>query len=124
MTESVEISQEAFAALAPETYVLVDMRDAATAAYGKIPRALAMPEDASALPRDRQVILYCSHGQFSLDKAEELRQQGVNAYSLEDGYLGWLMRKMQRDDADAQRCQQIEESIRKTYHKRLFSKFA
>ena len=124
MTESVEISQEAFAALAPETYVLVDMRDAATAAYGKIPRALAMPEDASALPRDRQVILYCSHGQFSLDKAEELRQQGVNAYSLEDGYLGWLMRKMQRDDADSQRCQQIEESIRKTYHKRLFSKFA
>ena len=124
MTESIEISQEAFAALAPETYVLVDMRDAATAAYGKIPRALAMPEDASALPRDRQVILYCAHGQFSLDKAEELRQQGVNAYSLEEGYLGWLIRKMQRDDADAQRCQQIEESIRKTYHKRLFSKFA
>ena len=124
MTESIEISQEAFAALAPETYVLVDMRDAATAACGKIPRALAMPEDASALPRDRQVILYCSHGQFSLDKAEELRQQGVNAYSLEEGYLGWLIRKMQRDDADAQRCQQIEESIRKTYHKRLFSKFA
>ena len=124
MSESIELSQEAFAALAPETYVLVDMRDAATAAYGKIPRALAMPEDASALPWDRQVILYCAHGQFSLDKAEELRQQGVNAYSLEEGYLGWLMRKMQRDDADAQRCQQIEESIRKTYHKRLFSKFA
>ena len=128
MAERTELSQEEFAALDWKDALLVDMRDAYSAAYGMIPGAISIAQDrlAQEIPArcaGKRVVLYCARGQKSLEAAEALRKTGVDAYSLEEGYTGWLMRQMQREQ-DENRCAQIEKSIRTTYHKRLFSAFA
>lgn len=128
MAERTELSQEEFAALDWKDALLVDMRDAYSAAYGMIPGAISIAQDrlAQEIPArcaGKRVVLYCARGQKSLEAAEALRETGVDAYSLEEGYTGWLMRQMQREQ-DENRCAQIEKSIRTTYHKRLFSAFA
>lgn len=128
MAERTELSQEEFAALDWKDALLVDMRDAYSAAYGMIPGAISIAQDrlTQEIPArcaGKRVVLYCARGQKSLEAAEALRETGVDAYSLEEGYTGWLMRQMQREQ-DENRCTQIEKSIRTTYHKRLFSAFA
>ena len=128
MAERTELSQKEFAALDWKDALLVDMRDAYSAAYGMIPGAISIAQDrlTQEIPArcaGKRVVLYCARGQKSLEAAEALRETGVDAYSLEEGYTGWLMRQMQREQ-DENRCAQIEKSIRTTYHKRLFSAFA
>ena len=126
MTPEIEISQAALDSL--PNCLLVDMRDAESVAYGMIPGAVALPQErleaeVPSLCAGRPVVLYCARGQFSVDAAEELRRLGVEAYSLEGGYAGWLLYRMQREQETSLQ-QQIEDGIRKTWHKRLFSKFA
>ena len=126
MTPEIEISQEALDSL--PNCLLVDMRDAESVAYGVIPGAVPLPQErleaeVPALCAGKPVVLYCARGQFSVDAAEDLRRLGVEAYSLEGGYAGWLLYRMQREQETSLQ-QQIEEGIRKTWHKRLFSKFA
>ena len=126
MTPEIEISQAALDSL--PSCLLVDMRDAESVACGIIPGAAALPQerletDVPALCAGRPVVLYCARGQFSMDAAEDLRRLGVEAYSLEGGYAGWLLHRMQREQETGLQ-QQIEEGIRKTWHKRLFSRFA
>ncbi len=126
MTPEIEISQEALDSL--PNCLLVDMRDAESIAYGTLPGAVPLPQErleteVPALCAGKPVVLYCARGQFSVDAAEDLRRLGVEAYSLEGGYAGWLLHRMQREQETSLQ-QQIEEGIRKTWHKRLFSKFA
>ena len=126
MTPEIEISQAALDSLS--NCLLVDMRDAESVAYGVIPGAVPLPPErleaeVPSLCAGRPVVLYCARGQFSVDAAEDLRRLGVEAYSLEGGYAGWLLYRMQREQETSLQ-QQIEEGIRKTWHKRLFSKFA
>ena len=126
MTPEIEISQATLNSL--PNCLLVDMRDAESVAYGVIPGAVPLPPErleaeVPSLCAGRPVVLYCARGQFSVDAAEDLRRLGVEAYSLEGGYAGWLLYRMQREQETSLQ-QQIEEGIRKTWHKRLFSKFA
>ena len=125
MTENVELSQEQFETLDRKNVLLVDMRAADEAAYGMIPGAVNLPEEEleSGLSAQRPVILYCARGERSLEWALRLREKGIDAQSLEYGYMGWLMRQMEQEK-DADRREQIEIGLRRTYHERLFSKFA
>lgn len=128
MAETTELTQEAFEAFDPAQTLLVDMRSAEDVAYGTIPGAKVFSaEEMEAHPEllsgKSQVVIYCHRGTNSVPVAEALREKGINAFSLHDGYLGWLMRKIQREQ-EADKCQQIEIGLRTTYHKRLFSKFA
>ena len=128
MMEEVELTLAAWEAMEKRKATLVDLRDAAARAYGMLPGAVALSpaetdEMAEQWQDGRTVVLYCARGQISLDKAEELRGQGVRAFSLAEGYAGYLRAEMQRQDI-LQRREKIEEGLRKTYHERLFSKFA
>ena len=128
MMNHVELSQEAFEAMNPDTTLLVDIRSAEDVSYGIIPGARvntaeALEDHPEALPQDKDIVIYCHRGTNSIPVAEALRERNLSAYSLQDGYLGWLMRKIQREQ-EADKCQQIEVGLRTTYHKRLFSKFA
>lgn len=107
---------------------LIDIRAAGNIAYGMIPGATHIPMEELSTHADEflqgnGIIVYCIRGQFSIDAAEELRALGVEAYSLQGGYMGWLRFKMEHEkDADKQK--QIEEGLRGTWRKRLFSPFA
>lgn len=117
-----------------ESYEFVDIRESDSLSYGKIPEALEIPlevlkENTDKLNKAKKQILYCARGVKSMDAAFDLRKEGFDAYSLEEGYAGFLIRKFSESEradgmSDAERLAQIEKSIRKKFHKELFTKFA
>ncbi|MCL2368065.1 MAG: rhodanese-like domain-containing protein [Oscillospiraceae bacterium] len=104
--------------MTPETYILMDIRGEAAYSNGFIPGAVLFPERGD-LPRDKEIILYCKRGTVSAELARELRDEGYRACSLVGGYLAWLMGRIQAGD----QTERIELSLRKKFHKTIFSKF-
>jgi tRNA(Ile)-lysidine synthase TilS/MesJ/rhodanese-related sulfurtransferase len=125
---SLEITWQETALLDKEEYLLVDIRNEVSVSYGIIPGALHIPEEelearAGELPKEKKVILYCARGIYSQEKAELLREKGFDAFSLVDGYNGWLLADMKKA-GDEDKAKEVEKSIQKTFHKCLFTKFA
>jgi tRNA(Ile)-lysidine synthase TilS/MesJ len=78
---------------------------------------------------EKKIILYCAKGALSEEPAKELRRLGFQAYNLEGGYIAWLkehFEEVSRESMDAQEPfhLKVEKSIRKKFHRRVFSKFA
>ena len=127
-----EVTWEEVQTWEPESFVLVDTRGDEAVNYGKIPGAIVISEcelvdRLAEAAGDKKVILYCSRGQNSKVSAEYFREQGMDAYSLQGGYTGWLLNLMQKEQPQTevnQRALDIEKSIRKKFHKVLFSRFA
>ena len=130
--QPIEITWEELQSRDLERYILVDTRGDEAVNYGMIPGAIAIPEcelvdKLAAAAGDKKVILYCSRGQNSKASAEYFREQGMDVYSLQGGYTGWLLNLMQKEqpgEKENERAREIEKSIRKKFHKVLFSRFA
>lgn len=110
----------------PDTYQLIDIRSESEIAHGAIPGATAISgeEIASSEQTDKtkKLIICCSRGRNSIDLAAELCEKGLDAESLEGGYIAWLMDYMKcQEEADF--AKNVEQSLRKTYKKRIWSKF-
>ena len=116
-----------------DSYVLLDIRDESSVGYGIIPGAVHIPEDKidekiDEVSSGRKVVIYCTRGVFSAECAGRLREQKhIEAYSLEGGYTGWILENIkieEEKEENSSRKDDIEKSIRKKFHKQLFSKFA
>ena len=121
------ITLDEFYQLEKDTFLLVDVRDEDAYQHGCIPGAIRMDfqQDRENFPKDKKIILYCTRGERTVEMAEELENQGYAAYSLQGGYGAWLVDSFERSRAEQkQRCADIEKSIRKKFHKDIFSKFA
>ena len=111
-------------------YLWIDIRDEGSIAYGTIPEAICISESKidsriSDLPKDKKLIFYCMRGVASAVVAEKLRNEGYEAYSLQGGYHSFLTAKLSADiENEKAKNEQIELSIRKKFHKDIFSKFA
>lgn len=75
---------------------VIDVRPPEEYAAGHLPGAINIPPDEleqrlKALSPDQEVVAYCRgpHCVFSFDAVEKLRQQGVSASRLEDGFPEW-----------------------------------
>ncbi len=103
------------------SYRLIDMRSAESLNYGTIPGAEHIDAERLCVepPENdgRRLVLVCARGQFSLDAAEALEALGYEAYSLAGGYLAWLRRQMEKQNAD-ELCSRVETSLRKRFRKR------
>lgn len=122
-----EITLEELEKLDKDTYELVDMRDALSFEYGRIEGAVSIPQtdfDENKLDRTKKTVLYCKSGVLSVELADTLCEHGFDACSLKDGYIGWLRRKIQSENDDIEFREKVENSIRKKFHKELFSRFA
>ena len=123
---SIDITIEEMEALPAESYELFDIRGEIERAHGILPNSVASSADAlmENPPEDKEkkIIICCSRGQISRDIAEELQEQGYEAYSLKGGYVGWLMADMKKKEADDV-CEHVELSIRKKFKKKIWSKF-
>ena len=123
---SIDITIEEMEALPAESYELFDIRGEIERAHGILPNSVASSADAlmENPPEDKEkkIIICCSRGQISRDIAEELQDQGYEAYSLKGGYVGWLMADMKKKEADDV-CEHVELSIRKKFKKKIWSKF-
>jgi len=129
--DKLEITYDELAEL--KEVMLIDVRSREAVAYGMLPGAFHVPDGNFAesqvqLPADQPIVLYCTRGEHSIAHVEQLKAEGYEAYSLEGGYTGWLLESMKREQgvhpADRQRAEEIEKSIRKKFHKDIFSKFA
>ena len=123
---SIDITIEEMEALPAESYELFDIRGEIERAHGILPNSTASSADGlmENPPEDKEkkIIICCSRGQISRDIAEELQEQGYEAYSLKGGYVGWLMADMKKKEADDV-CEHVELSIRKKFKKKIWSKF-
>ena len=106
--------------------VVIDMRGETEIAHGAIPGSVAIPEQEllENPPENtgKKLIIVCSRGRVSVDVSEELCGRGYEAYSLEGGYIGWLMSEMKKQEAE-EICESVEKSIRKKFHKSIWSNF-
>lgn len=111
-------------------YQLIDIRNEDAFRYGSIKGAVNLPEQEIFLRKEelsaaKRLILFCAKGINSIGVAERLREEGFDAVSLEGGYGAYLMDSFQKKTSEKEeRCQEIEKSIRKIFHKAIFSKFA
>ena len=123
---SIDITIEEMEALPAESYELFDIRGEIERAHGILSNSTASSADVlmENPPEDKEkkIIICCSRGQISRDIAEELQEQGYEAYSLKGGYVGWLMADMKKKEADDV-CEHVELSIRKKFKKKIWSKF-
>lgn len=112
----------------PKDYMLVDVRDQSSYSHGFIPGSVNIEMEAllngeNSLPMDKKIILYCLKGIVSEEAAEALLERGYDVYHLEGGYGQWLLGAMEKEDQGSERLENIEKSIRKKFHKQLFSRF-
>ena len=128
-----EISLNDFRKLPEGSYRLIDVRDEALASYGMLPGAIHIDmeelgkEDNAAIgdiPQDKTIILYCQIGKKTKEAEELPSLNGRDYYSLEGGYMAYLQDELSKMEAGGEKQKKAEMSIRKKYHKQLFSRFA
>ena len=127
-----EISYEELKALPENTYQLIDIRDEGMTLYGMIPGAVNIyieeledSDKLSAIPPDKKLVFYCEIGRMSREIDDTMeRLEGRDCYSLAEGYLGYIRAGMSSDVDREARREKAEESIRKKFHKQIFSPFA
>ncbi|MCR5503270.1 MAG: ATPase [Lachnospiraceae bacterium] len=128
-----EITYEELNSLDKDSFVLIDIRDEGLRAYGMIPGAMAMDPDAdpdctneklATVPEGKKVIFYCEIGRRTREYEAARFPSGREYLSLAGGYVGYVrsVTKSQSDTGEKQR--RAEESIRKKFHKQLFTPFA
>lgn len=125
--EYAEITIEELADIHPSLYRFCDVRDEVSYRYGSIPKAenisnIVELAEEGKLDKNISYVLYCMKGIQSMDMAYELRGMGCDAVSLKGGYAAWLTSSYREDYEDKQK--EVETSIRKTFHKCIFSPFA
>jgi tRNA(Ile)-lysidine synthase TilS/MesJ/rhodanese-related sulfurtransferase len=108
-----------------DEYVIIDIRDNNAYDYGHIPGAINMAAEEienADFAKSKELYICCRSGQLSYDVAENLRDKGYKAYNLKGGYIEWLRTHIVDKDV-AEKSKQVEESLQKKFHKKLFSRF-
>ena len=89
------ITIEELKKLPAESYQIIDIRDENEVAHGAIPGAVATPADSiegnENIDFSKKLVICCSRGRFSVEVAEGLEEKGMDAVSLEGGYIAWLL---------------------------------
>ncbi len=128
-----EISLNDLRKLAEGSYRLIDVRDEALASYGMLPGAVRIDmeelekEDSAVvadIPQDKKLILYCQIGKKTKEACDLPALNGREYYGLEGGYMGYLQDELAHMEEGGEKQKKAEMSIRKKYHKQLFSRFA
>ena len=127
-----EISYNELKSLPEGSYKLIDIRRESLADYGMMPGAVNIPFDnlegskeLADIPKEKKLIFYCEVGKLSkeIDDTREYLE-GRDCYSLAEGYMGYIRAGLESREDKEEKRKKAELSIRKKYHKQLFSRFA
>lgn len=132
--KDLEIAVQEMAQLDEKTYRLIDMRDDLSYSYGNIPGSIHIPgEELLENPEQlalqypgEKLIIYCKKGENSKELVCSLQEKGIDAVSLQGGYLAWLIERMKEQPGKEQEREaylDIEESIRKKFRKTIWCRF-
>ena len=128
----IQLSVQELFVMPENSYQLVDIRDERARSYGVIPGSVALSAEelpeSQEIDKNKTVVIYCQKGEMSVPAAEALQEAGVDARSLNGGYLAWLMESMKQKE-EAQKEEEtpeyveIEQSIRKKFRKTIWCRF-
>ena len=112
----IQLSVQELFAMPESSYQLVDIRDERARSYGVIPGSVALSAEelpeSQEIDKNKTVVIYCQKGEMSVPVAEALQEAGVDAKSLNGGYLAWLMEAMkQKEEA---KKEEAETALTKT----------
>ena len=128
----IQLSVQELFAMPENSYQLVDIRDERARSYGVIPGSVALSAEelpeSQEIDKNKTVVIYCQKCEMSVPAAEALQEAGVDAKSLNGGYLAWLMEAMkQKEEAkkeeETPEYVEIEQSIRKKFRKTIWCRF-
>ena len=112
--------------LAQGTYEIIDIRNEEEIAHGTMPGAILLqPEEiltSDKIDRSKKLVICCQRGQLSRDVADMLTEQGLDAVNLSGGYIDWLLTDI-KQTAAADKAKEVETSIRKKFHKKIWCQF-
>lgn len=110
-----------------DTYQIIDIHDKEEVQKDEMPGAVYVPSDeietSEKVALSKKLIICCRIGKISIDVAEQLREKGVDAVSLEGGYTAWLLDSIKRKEAESI-SRDVEQSIRKKFRKKIWRMFA
>ena len=96
----IQLSVQELFVMPENSYQLVDIRDERARSYGVIPGSVALSAEelpeSQEIDKNKTVVIYCQKGEMSVPAAEALQEAGVDAKSLNGGYLAWLMEAMKQ----------------------------
>ena len=130
--EEIQLTVQELFAMPEDSYQLVDIRDERARSYGVIPGSVALSaeklQESQEIDKNKKVVVYCQKGEMSVPAAEALKEAGVDAKSLNGGYLAWLMEFMKqkeeaRNEEETPEYVEIEQSIRKKFRKTIWCRF-
>ena len=92
-----EVGLDDFAAAHSQGAYVVDVREAAEVASGRVPGAVHIPMNdiparAAELPKDAPFFVICASGGRSRQVVDHLQAQGLNALNVAGGTSGWEQR--------------------------------
>ncbi len=120
MTEEVTFSE------IPKDGVIIDIRDGISYDYGHITGAVNIPAEnilSAGLSKDKRLYICCRNGLAGAETARELRARGYDAFNLKGGYAEWLKGTLPEAEY-GETAKRVDDSLRKKFHKKLFSRFA
>ena len=110
-----------------DTYQIIDIRDKEEVQKDEMSGAVYVPSDeietSGKVDLSKKLIICCRIGKISTDVAEQLREKGIDAVSLEGGYTAWLLDSIKRKEAESI-SRDVEQSIRKKFRKKIWRMFA
>ena len=110
-----------------DTYQIIDIRDKEEVQKDEMSGAVYVPSDeietSGKVDLSKKLIICCRIGKISIDVAEQLREKGIDAVSLEGGYTAWLLNSIKRKEAESI-SRDVEQSIRKKFRKKIWRMFA
>ena len=120
------ISIEELKELDKTDYQIIDIRGETEIAHGAIPGSIAMRPDeierSEEIDASKRLIICCSRGEFSIEVAEDLKQKGFHAESLDGGYIAWLMDIMSEQE-DHNKAEDVEQSLRGKFRENIWLRF-
>jgi len=107
-------------------YQIIDIRDENEILHGKISGALKIKpeeiENSQEIDNSKKLVICCTKGRYSIEVAENLRQKGFDAVSLEGGYAAWIIDVLS-EEVQQDKAKEAEQSLRKKFKKTIWSKF-
>lgn len=121
-----EITIKELQQLNENQYQLIDIRSKTEISHGAIPGAVCASaeniEENQEIDFSKKLVICCNRGKVSVEIAENLAKKGYDAVSLAGGYLAWLCHHMEEEQKQKIN-EDVEQSIRKKFHKKIWSKF-
>lgn len=121
-----EITIKELQQLNENQYQLIDIRSKTEISHGAIPGAVCASaeniEENQEIDFSKKLVICCNRGKVSVEIAENLAKKGYDAVSLTGGYLAWLCHHMEKEQKQKIN-EDVEQSIRKKFHKKIWSKF-